>query len=296
VHRRTLLATIGATTGLAGCLTGRSPSDGAAETSDGRTTADTSGTTTGQRSTPTGPISARGSPETICQQPVVDVGIYAVTDPQFDSDWTDVAVGLPYRYDIDDPGLFDAQAVIGLEAGDRARAYPLTVLSTHEIVNDDFGGPVVVTFCPLCRSAVVAERRVAGEVTTFGVSGRLWTPDEVDFQQSVADGRVDGLTSGGESVDPVFSRALVMYDVATRSYWSQLLATAICGPATGEGLSIRPSTLTTWGEWRAAHPDTEVLLPPGEDDVRHPGPSEGYAPAGTPTPDSAGPTTSSDSR
>jgi hypothetical protein len=53
-----------------------------------------------------------------------------------------------------------------------------------------------------------------------------------------------------------------MYDRATDSLWSQLLATAINGPATGDRLAIRPASLTTWGAWRADHPDTRVLLPP----------------------------------
>jgi hypothetical protein len=55
---------------------------------------------------------------------------------------------------------------------------------------------------------------------------------------------------------------LVMYDEATRSYWSQILGEAICGPKTGERLSIVPSTVATWGDWQADNPDTEVLLPP----------------------------------
>jgi hypothetical protein len=303
VHRRRLLAALGATTGLTGCLTGGS-GDTTATGSDERETspARTRSTSAGRVTSPTGPIAARGSPTTICQQSITDAGIYAVTDPQFGSDWADVDVGLPYRHDVDDPALFDDQAVVGLTTSDgRARAYPLTVLSTHEIVNDDFGGPVAVTYCPLCRSAVIVERRVEGEVTTFGVSGRLWVPDRFDFEESVDDDRVSGVAIDGETVQPSFSRALVMYDLATRSYWSQLLATAICGPATGDVLSIRPATLTDWGAWRREHPDTEVLLPPGEDAILKPGADEGYAPAGatpavdgTATREDAGTATDSD--
>jgi hypothetical protein len=53
-----------------------------------------------------------------------------------------------------------------------------------------------------------------------------------------------------------------MVDAATGSYWSQLLAQAICGPRTGDELAIRPSTVATWKAWRARRPSTEVLLPP----------------------------------
>jgi hypothetical protein len=50
----------------------------------------------------------------------------------------------------------------GITAIRPARAYPLRVLIWHEIVNDTMGGlPVVVTYCPLCNSALVLERRLA---------------------------------------------------------------------------------------------------------------------------------------
>jgi hypothetical protein len=56
----------------------------------------------------------------------------------------------------------------------KARAYPLGILMTHEIVNDTVGGvPVLVTYCPLCNSGVVFDRRVGGEVLRFGNTGRI---------------------------------------------------------------------------------------------------------------------------
>jgi len=154
--------------------------------------------------------------------------IAAITDPVFADDWSDLDI----PDDAELPSLVDETAVIGVEREGRARAYPLAVLDWHEVVNDEFGGPLLVTYCPLCGSAVVAERTVAGSATLFGVSGKLYRGD------------------------------LVMYDAATESLWSQLLATAIRGPRTGDRLSLLPSRLTSWRSWREAHPDTEVLLPP----------------------------------
>jgi hypothetical protein len=55
-----------------------------------------------------------------------------------------------------------------------------------------------------------------------------------------------------------------MYDSVTDSLWSQLLGTAIRGPATGEELTLLPATMATWGEWRTEFPETGVLLPPPE--------------------------------
>jgi len=157
--------------------------------------------------------------------------IPAIVDPAFGEDWAGLSVPDGSGYD-GGPLLPDSSPVIGVEADGEARAYPLRILDWHEVVNDAFGGPLLVSYCVLCGSAVVTERRVDGEVTTFGVSGQLWRSD------------------------------LVLYDRATDSRWSQLLATAIRGPRTGEQLTLRPSSLTTWAEWQDRHPDTLVLLPP----------------------------------
>ncbi|MEF8808338.1 DUF3179 domain-containing protein [Natronomonas sp.] len=153
--------------------------------------------------------------------------IPAIDDPAFAEDWS----GLDPE-GVDDPTLPADAAVIGVERAGEARAYPLRILDWHEIVNDSLGGAIAVTYCVLCGSSVVVERLVDGEPTIFGVSGQLWRND------------------------------LVMYDRATDSRWSQILATAIRGPRTGDQLTIIPSTLTTWGEWREARPETQVLLPP----------------------------------
>jgi len=75
-------------------------------------------------------------------------------------------------------------------------------------------------------------RKLDGKETTFGVSGALWRD------------------------------ALVMYDRDSGSYWSQVNATGISGEHTGDLLTEIPSVVTTWGEWKALHPDTLVLEKP----------------------------------
>lgn len=158
-------------------------------------------------------------------------GIPAIVDPVFDSSWerTDHDVATD-AYPV--PSLDPDDEVIGIERDGAARAYPLKLLDRHEVVNDDFGGPLLVTYCPICQSSLVADRRIGGETRTFGVSGFL------------------------------FNANLVLYDRETDSLWSQLLARAIRGPETGTRLSLSVSTLTTWAAWQDQHPDTEVLLPP----------------------------------
>ena len=51
-----------------------------------------------------------------------------------------------------------------------------------------------------------------------------------------------------------------MYDAQTRSRWSQLFGTATSGPMEGKQLVKLESTMTTWGNWRALHPDTTVYV------------------------------------
>ena len=121
-----------------------------------------------------------------------------------------------------------------------------------------------MTYCSLCRTEVVAECRVGGEPTRFGVFGQLWKPPDRYVSASAAAGNAFGADRWNASDVPrvIDAANLVIYDERTRSFWSQAIAETICGPMTGTWLSIVPSTLTSWGKWRADHPDTEVLLPP----------------------------------
>ena len=86
-------------------------------------------------------------------------------------------------------------------------------------------------------------------------------PDDPDGYQPLADEKDDRVFSDRE--EGIGNNGnLVMYDSVTGSYWSQILAQAICGPMAEERLSVRPASTAAWKEWRADHPDTEVLLPP----------------------------------
>ena len=124
----------------------------------------------------------------------------------------------------------DFEFVIGVEIDGDVRAYPINVLSRHEIVNDVVGGtPIAVTYCPLCFTAIVYDRRVDGELLEFGVSGKLVMND------------------------------LVMYDRQSDSLWQQILGEGITGRYKGTRLTPVAATQTTWAQWRDAHPDSLVL-------------------------------------
>jgi len=133
-----------------------------------------------------------------------------------------------------DRWLHDESLVVGIKFNGIVKAHPIRILNWHEIVNDSFNdAPVVITYCPLCNSALAFLRpMIGGEFLEFGVSGRLYKSD------------------------------LVMYDRKTGSFWSQLEGRAIIGPLAGEKLRQIPLDIIPWGLWRDANPATQVLVRP----------------------------------
>ena len=126
--------------------------------------------------------------------------------------------------------LADQEPVIALEIDGHAVAYPLQVLTWHEIANDVVGDvPVAVTFCPLCNTAIVFDRRLDGVVHDFGVSGNLRNSD------------------------------LIMWDRQTESWWQQFTGEGIVGELAGKQLMLLPSSIISWADFRAAHPQARVL-------------------------------------
>jgi hypothetical protein len=131
-------------------------------------------------------------------------------------------------------GLYKGtEPVITVALDGTARAYPLGILMAHEIVNDTLAGrPIAVTYCPLCNSAVVFDRRLGGRTLTFGVSGMLRHSD------------------------------LVMWDHETESWWQQFTGAAIVGELTGSELAMLPVRVESFAKFRARFPSGEVLLNP----------------------------------
>jgi hypothetical protein len=149
-------------------------------------------------------------------------GIPAIDDPLF----------VPAA---DEDALSPREPVLTLDLpGAPARAYPLRYLTWHEIVNDAVAGiPVAVTFCPLCNTALVFDRRVDGEVLTFGVSGNLRHSD------------------------------MIMFDRETESWWQQATGEGIVGAHAGTPLEPVVSWTESWQSFRESHPDGLVMGEPG---------------------------------
>jgi hypothetical protein len=146
-------------------------------------------------------------------------GIPAISNPEF----------LPVS-EISDLG--QDEPVIGLVVEGEAKAYPLRILTWHEIVNDEIAGvPVLITYCPLCNSTIVFDRRVGERVLEFGVSGKLRNSD------------------------------MVMYDRNTESWWQQFIGEGIVGELVGVQLEMIPARLESWSRFAERHPEGKVLVP-----------------------------------
>lgn len=118
--------------------------------------------------------------------------------------------------------LADNEPVLVLEYEGEARAYPIQIMTWHEIVNDVYNGvPVTVSYCPLCNSATAYVARLAdGTDTTFGTSGKL------------------------------YNSSLIMYDRSTESLWTHFDGKAVVGSLVGEQLELLPVSTVSWADFK----------------------------------------------
>jgi hypothetical protein len=126
------------------------------------------------------------------------------------------------------------EEVFGVSILGDARAYPLRILDSHEIVNDVVGGiPVALTYCALCGSGILYRTTVSGRTYAFGTSGLLYESNKL------------------------------MYDRQTDTLWNQLTGEAVNGPLASRHLQLErlPVVVTSWQSWLAENPGTRVLSP-----------------------------------
>ncbi len=130
---------------------------------------------------------------------------------------------------------FKFEPVIAIVIEGEARAYPLNVLTFHEIANDVINGvPIAVTFCPLCNAGIVYDRRFKYNgneyVFDFGVSGMLRKSD------------------------------MVMWDKQTETWWQQLTGEGLVGELSGEMLTFLPSLIISVDEFFTSYPEGKIML------------------------------------
>jgi hypothetical protein len=94
--------------------------------------------------------------------------------------------------------------VVGVIINRNARAYPLKILTWHQVVDDSIAGDAIaITYCPLTGSAIVYDRTLGKKTLMLGTSDRIYESN------------------------------LLFFDQTSKSLWSQIKGEAIAGPLTG---------------------------------------------------------------
>jgi hypothetical protein len=189
------------------------------------------------------------------------------------------------------------EPVLLVEAGGEARAYPLQVLTWHELVNDRLGGvPVAVSFCPLCNSAFAYDRRVPLDAEQREATLDFHPDAETVELDDAFRAGYDRLYGSGSAADitagvlvtfgtsgMLYNSNLVMFDSATSTLWPQLLSQGGVGTLAGVRLMRYPAQIVAFEDFVQEHPGAQVLSRdtgfnrrygnnpyPGYDDVDNP--------------------------
>ena len=128
--------------------------------------------------------------------------------------------------------LKDRHVVFGIAINGESRAYPKRILAWHEMAQDRIGGvDLTIVYCTLCGSVIPYASQAGGTRYIFGTSGLLYRSNKL------------------------------MFDEQTQSLWSSTYGMPVGGPLVDKGIRLEsyPVVTTTWGEWKATHPDTTVL-------------------------------------
>jgi len=132
--------------------------------------------------------------------------------------------------------LADDRVVFGVVLGGDARAYPRHMMEVHEMVNDALGGrEIALAYCTLCGSA------------------QAFLVDDVDGVDRLVL-RTSGLLHRSNKI---------MFDLGTGSYFDTFAGLGVSGELRGTALTAIPVVTSTWGAWRAEHPDTTILAEDG---------------------------------
>ena len=149
---------------------------------------------------------------------------------------------------LNDPGLTDVngggwypeeRTVFAVEVGGEFRAYPKNILEVHELVNDTLGGRrIAVVYCTLCGTAQAFFTDVV--------------PAGIETPTGTLELRTSGLLSRSNKV---------MFELHTYSMFDTFRGRAVTGPLHDVGFELEQISVatTTWGDWKAAHPDTTVV-------------------------------------
>jgi hypothetical protein len=129
--------------------------------------------------------------------------------------------------------------VFGVTVNGESRAYPKHIMEIHEMVNDELGGRRLgIPYCTLCGAA------------------QAYLTDDLAEGIAMPVLRTSGLLNRSNKV---------MFDLNTFSVFDTFLGDAISGPLHEAGVVLPQASVvtSTWGDWKAAHPDTTIIAQDG---------------------------------
>ena len=129
--------------------------------------------------------------------------------------------------------LVSDDLVIGIEIEGQARAYPLSILNIHEVINDTIGDvPISITWHWPSGATQVLDRRMNGTVLQLGVSGLVAGGNQLLYPM-----RNDTMRGDEPLISQILSRSI-----------------------TGDELELEPipHELVPWSDWLDRYPRTTV--------------------------------------
>lgn len=131
--------------------------------------------------------------------------------------------------------LNDDAIVFGIGINGEYRAYPRQIMEVREMINDTLGGrDLGIPYCTLCGAA------------------QAWFTDDVPEGVARPVLRTTGLLTRSNKV---------MFDLNTYTVFDTFRGTAVAGPLAERQVQLASASIvtTTWGSWKASHPETTVL-------------------------------------
>jgi hypothetical protein len=153
---------------------------------------------------------------------------------------------------LDNPGVTQASGgdwypddalVFGLFINGEARAYPKNIMEIHEMVNDTVGGrDIAMPYCTLCGAA------------------QAYFTDDLPEDLIAAHGRPILRTSG-----LLIRSNKMMFELNTNTFVDTFQGDVAAGPLGEAGVVLNQAGVvtSTWGDWKAAHPDTTIVAQDG---------------------------------
>ena len=147
------------------------------------------------------------------------------------------AIANPNHFSIEETTNFsiaETDLVVGYVSNNsKAVAYPLkNMVKPRHIINDTVDGkPILVTYCPLCRSGLVFDPILNSKKSYFKVAG-------------------------------LYRRNMVMIDSVTKTIWQQATGIGINGKLKDVQLPLLPYEICTWEGWKAVYPETSLAWEP----------------------------------